>query len=286
MTSSEKEKISGILRADLHMHSVYSDGLLTPEELVEKAKSNGVEMIALTDHDVTEGCGPMRQAADKAGLQCVTGVEISTDFASEPVHIVGLNIDPQNSALQTLLEKIRLSRVKRAERMADNFAKAGIPGAWEGVLKEVTNPSLIARPHFASWLVKKGLVRDIDEAFKKWLSSGRPGFAPRTPFSVTEAVEAVKSAGGVAVLAHPGRYKLEGWQFDELLKQFMEAGGVGIEVTTGSHRPGQAEIFSDLAVRMNLWASTGSDFHRPGNRCEPGLQGDLDRRLRKVWELF
>lgn len=159
-------------------------------------------------------------------------------------------------------------------------------GVWEGVLEIVTNPRLIGRPHFAAWLAQNGYVEDYNAAFSRYLSRGKPGYVERAKTSIHEATSAILKAKGIPVLAHPGRYKLNEWEFDSMFKEFTEAGGHAIEVTTGSHTPGQNLLFCDFAQSRNLWASTGSDFHRPMNRCEPGLQGDLPRTVEPVWNHF
>lgn len=275
-----------IKRADLHMHSTFSDGVEEPEELVVRAKNNGVELISLTDHDETGGLERMRAAAAQHGLQFVNGVEISADYGEVSIHVVGLDFDPEDEMLQALLSRIRDNRFERAVQMAEKLEKLGMKGVWEGVLKIVTNPRLIGRPHFAAWLAQNGYVEDYNAAFSKYLSRGKPGYVERAKTSIHEATSAILRAKGIPVLAHPGRYKLNEWEFDCMFEEFTGAGGHAIEVTTGSHAPGQNLLFCDFAQSRNLWASTGSDFHRPMNRCEPGLQGDLPGTVDPVWNHF
>lgn len=275
-----------IKRADLHMHSTFSDGVEEPEELVIRAKNNGVELISLTDHDETGGLERMKAAAAQHGLQFANGVEISADYGEVSIHVVGLDFDPEDEMLQALLGRIRANRFERAVQMAEKLERLGMKGVWEGVLEIVTNPRLIGRPHFAAWLAQNGYVEDYNAAFSKYLSCGKPGYVERAKTSIHEATSAILKAKGIPVLAHPGRYKLNEWEFDSMFKEFTEAGGHAIEVTTGSHTPGQNLLFCDFAQSRNLWASTGSDFHRPMNRCEPGLQGDLPRTVEPVWNHF
>ena len=273
-------------RADLHMHSIFSDGVSTPEVLAQKAKENGVELISLTDHDTFSGAERMRKAASDLGMDFVIGSEISSDFGNVQIHIVGLDFEPENDDLKDLLRFTQKARRVRAEKIAERLEHFGIKGAWEGVLKEVTNPDLIARPHFAAWLVREGYVKSISEAFEKWLGRNRQAYVRREPVAIEAAVKAILGADGVPVLAHPGRYPLKDWEFDEVLKKFTDAGGHAIEVTTGSHRPGQSLIFADLAREKKLWVSTGSDYHNPHSVVLPGLQGDLPKDLEPVWRHF
>lgn len=286
VSSAKEVRVKEYKRADLHMHSIFSDGVFTPEELAKKAYDNGVELISLTDHDETAGLERMKEAASELGMDFVTGCEVSTDFGAVPIHIVGLNFDPKNEALQKLLKGIRAKRFNRALKMADKLEALGLRGALEGARKEAANSMLIARPHFADWLVKIGKAEDRQDAFRKWVGTGKPACVPREPTPIATAVRAISDAGGIPVLAHPGRYPLKSWAFDEMLAQFTAAGGRAFEVTTGSHKPGQAEIYAKLAEKYGFWASTGSDFHFEGSPAQPGLQGDLPSNLDLVWRHF
>lgn len=273
-------------RADLHMHSIFSDGVEDPETLAKRAKDNGVELISLTDHDETEGLERMRAAAAENGMDFVNGVEVSADYGQVSIHVVGLDFDPTNEPLQSLLRHIRSNRFVRAHKMAEQLEKIGMKNVWDGVQAFVTNPMLIGRPHFAAWLVKEGYVDNLNEAFVKYLSRGKPGYVEREKTSIYAAVTAILGAGGIPVLAHPGRYKLNEWEFDCMFEEFTEAGGHAIEVTTGSHREDQNEIFCRFAAEKGLLASTGSDYHRPDSRKFPGLQGDIPANLDPVWNHF
>ena len=268
------------------MHSIYSDGIETPEILAERAKLNGVELISLTDHDETGGLERMRQAAAEQGMDFVNGVEVSADYGQVSIHVVGLDFDPHNENLQSLLKTIRSNRFVRAHKIAEQLEKLGMKNVWEGVQEFVTNPMLIGRPHFAAWLVKEGHVTNLNEAFTKYLSRGKPGYVERAKTSIYAAVTAILDAKGIPVLAHPGRYKLNQWEFDCMFEEFYCAGGRSIEVTTGSHRADQNEVFCRFALEKGLVASTGSDFHRPDYRCLPGLQGDIPDNLDPVWKHF
>lgn len=268
------------------MHSIFSDGVLTPEELAKKAYDNGVELISLTDHDETAGLERMKDAASELGMDFVTGCEVSTDFAHVPIHIVGLNFDQKNEALQNLLKDIRAKRFNRALKMAEKFEELGLHGALEGAREQAANSMLLARPHFADWLVKIGKAEDRQDAFRKWVGTGKPAYVPRETTPIAAAVRAISDAGGIPVLAHPGRYSLKRWAFDEMFAQFTAAGGKAFEVTTGSHKPGQAEIYAKMAEKLGFWVSTGSDFHFEGSPAQLGLQGDLPSNLDPVWRHF
>lgn len=270
-------------KVDLHMHSTFSDGALEPEELVKQAKQNGVELVALTDHDELAGIEPMRRAAKAAGLDFVTGVEISTEYAGQTIHVVGLGFDEKNEQIASLLEGIREQRKVRAEKMASNLEAMGFKNVWYGVADEVTNLNLISRSHFAGWLYKHGYAKDRQEAFDKYLAPGCPAYVALPKLSVAKAVQIITEAGGVAVLAHPGRYKLEEWKLQALLDEFKKSGGKAIEVTTGSHKPEHVPIFAKIAAEQGFWASTGSDFHFPERKVPIGMQGDLPQGLDPIW---
>ena len=194
------------MNADLHCHSVISDGTLTPEALAERAKANGVELWALTDHDEVGGQVRALAAARAQGLPYLTGTEISVTFAHQTVHIVGLGFDPHNTALVSGLRRTRGGRGERAQEMSDGLAKVGIQNAYEGALQYVGNPELISRTHFARYLVETGVCSDTSEVFRKYLTEGKPGYVPHRWARLQEAVQCISDAGGVAVIAHPSRY--------------------------------------------------------------------------------
>lgn len=278
--------MKNITRADLHLHSTFSDGEEEPEELVLRAKNNGVELLSLTDHDETAGLERMRIAAEKHNIGFVNGVEVSADYGDVSIHVVGLDFDPKNEVLASLLKQIRSHRFERAFLMAQKLEKLGMKNAWEGVRKIVTNPNLIGRLHFARWMVQQKHAPSIKAAFSSYLSRGKPAYVERAKISIHEATTAILEANGIPVLAHPGRYNLNEWEFDCMFQEFSSAGGRAIEVTTGSHTPEQNVAFCEFARRKNLWVSTGSDFHRPESRCEPGHQGNVPEDLDPVWNHF
>jgi len=276
------------LDADLHSHSIVSDGLLTPAELVERAAGHGVQLFSLTDHDEVSGLAEAEATARSLGLAFVHGVEVSVTWAGTTVHIVGLGIDPDHRPLQQALARVRSGRTARARQMAEGLVAAGIEDAYEGALRFVRNPELISRTHFARHLVESGMCRDVRDVFKRYLVAGKPGYVPHEWAYLDEAVRWISEAGGVAVLAHPGRYRVGDLKLQELLREFREAGGVAIEVVTSNHSPEQTRHFARVALEMDLEASRGSDFHGPGEaeNVELGAVAPLPAGLTPVWHRF
>ena len=274
-----------LLIADLHSHSVVSDGTLSPAELAARAHAQGVELWALTDHDETGGLAEARAAAAALGMGFLTGVEVSVSFAGETVHIVGLGFDADDSALRQGLQATRGGRRQRAQAMADGLAGAGIEGAFEGALRYVSNPDLISRTHFARFLVDSGMCSDTYEVFRRFLTEGKPGFVPHQWARLGDAVGWITEAGGVAVIAHPARYRFSPSAEYALFSEFVAHGGQGVEVMTGSHSEPERIRMADLALEFGLLASRGSDFHSPTeSRTELGSLPDLPGRLTPVWE--
>lgn len=274
------------LNADLHCHSVVSDGTLTPEELAERAKHNGVELWSLTDHDEIGGQHRAAAAAHAQGMGYLTGTEISVTFANTTVHIVGLGFDANNPALAAGLAATRGGRDLRARDMADQLAAVGIPGAYEGALQFVGNPDLISRTHFARFLVESKTCKDLGEVFRKYLTEGKPGYVPHRWASLGDAVRWITEAGGIAVIAHPARYRFSPNEEYALFSEFKTHGGLGVEVITGSHSPAEYVTYADMAQEFGLAASRGSDFHSPEeSRIDLGELPMLPGHLTPVWEL-
>lgn len=274
-----------LLNADLHSHSNISDGTLTPEAVAARAAEGGVQLWALTDHDEVSGQQRAREAALDLGMAWVGGVEVSVSFAGETVHIVGLGIDPEDEPLRAGLAATRAGRRERARQMADGLAQAGIAGAFEGALRHVGNPDLISRTHFARYLVDEGVCAHTHEVFRRYLTEGKPGYVPHQWARLADAVAWIRGAGGVAVIAHPGRYKFTANEEYALFTEFIAHGGRGVEVVTGSHGSAEQVRFADTAVEFDLLASRGSDFHSPEeSRTALGSLPDLPGRLRPVWE--
>ncbi len=249
---------------DLHSHSTYSDGLLTPDAVVRRAALRGVDVFALTDHDDTGGLAEASAAAQDAGITLIPGAELSVSWESHTVHVIALRIDAANPTLAAGLAGIRSGRDARARRMADALADAGIPGAYEGARKYVTSDRLISRTHFARFLVEAGHAKETKDVFRKFLTPGKPGYVKHVWATLPNAVDWIHAAGGFAVIAHPGRYKVSPTGMRRLLGEFRDAGGDGIEVLSPSHTPAQFAEYGTLARVFGLAASCGSDYHGPG----------------------
>ena len=275
------------LNADLHCHSVVSDGTLTPEALAARARANGVDLWALTDHDEVGGQQRALAAAQAQGLRYLTGTEISVSFAGKTVHIVGLGLDADNATLRQGLERTRGGRGERAREMSDGLAKVGIRDAYEGALKFVGNPELISRTHFARFLVETGVCKDTNEVFRKYLTEGKPGFVPHRWASLRDAVTWITDADGVAIIAHPARYGFTPNEEYALFTEFLAHGGRGVEVVTGSHSSQEAVTYAGMAREFGLAASRGSDFHSPDeSRIDLGTLPSLPAELTPVWDLL
>lgn len=278
---------------DLHCHSVFSDGVLTPEALIDRAYQNGVTHLALTDHDQLGGLAEARAHASDLAIELIDGVEVSVEWQAKldadpmSIHIVLLNIDPDCPSLQHGLAGIRAGRQQRGERIAADLAKVGIDNALAGALRFAAKPELISRSHFARYLVAAGYCRTIQQVFQRYLTPGKPGYVSHRWARIDEALSWCKDAGGVAVLAHPGRYNLSASGQKRLLETFISAGGQAIEVNSGSHTPAQMATFAQIAREYRLAASCGSDFHAPGESpVDLGKLPPLPNDLFAVWHLF
>ena len=275
------------LNADLHCHSVVSDGTLSPEELAARAKANGVELWALTDHDEIGGQHRAAAAARAQGMAYLTGTEISVTFADTTVHIVGLGFDPDNTQLAQGLAATRDGRGERAKDMAEQLARVGIKNAYEGALQFVGNPALISRTHFARFLVETGVCKETSEVFRKYLTEGKPGYVPHRWAALGDAVRWITEAGGIAVIAHPARYKFSANEEFALFSEFKAHGGRGVEVVTGSHSAAEYVTYAAMAKEFDLAASRGSDFHSPDeSHTDLGTLPLLPGALTPVWELL
>jgi predicted metal-dependent phosphoesterase TrpH len=276
-----------ILNADLHSHSLVSDGTLTPEVLAARAAANGVELWSLTDHDEIGGQHRAREAARAHGMKYLTGTEISVSFAGRTVHIVGLGFDPDDPDMQRGLLATRGGRDARAREIAAQLARAGIPGAYEGALKYVGNPELVSRTHFARFLVDSGVCADTYEVFNRFLTEGKPGYVDHRWASLGDAVRWITRAGGMAVIAHPARYRFTPTEEYALFSEFIAHGGRGVEVVTGSHTQAEYVQYADVAKEFGLAASRGSDFHSPEeSRTDLGALPYLPGQLTPVWEIL
>ncbi len=276
-----------VLNADLHCHSVVSDGTLVPEELAGRAARNGVELWSLTDHDEIGGQARAVAAAHEQGLKYLSGTEISVSFIGKTVHIVGLGFDTQNEQLRQGLRDTRGGRGQRAMEMSDGLAKVGIKNAYEGALTHAGNHELISRTHFARFLVETGVCRDTNEVFRKYLTEGKPGFVEHRWATLRDAVGWITRAGGMAVIAHPARYGFSTNEEFALFTEFKSHGGRGVEVVTGSHSVAEYAIYADTAREFGLAASRGSDFHSPDeSHTDLGTLPPLPVGLTAVWDLL
>ncbi len=279
--------LAPISNADLHCHSNVSDGTLTPEVLAQRAKNNGVELWALTDHDEVGGQARAQAAAQALGLPYLTGTEVSVTFAGETVHIVGLGFDHTNTELVEGLRATRGGREERARQMSADLERVGIPGAFEGAMKYVGNPELISRTHFARYIVEAGYCPDTNAVFRKYLADGKPGFVAHKWAGLRDAIGWITGAGGVAVIAHPGRYRFSANEEFALFTEFKAHGGQGVEVVTGAHGPADYAKYAGFCSEFDLVGSRGSDFHSPDeSHTDLGKLPQLPAGVTPVWSLL
>ena len=271
---------------DLHSHSTASDGFYSPTDLVQRAATAGVKVLSLTDHDTTAGLPEADIAAQGAGIDLVPGVEISVTWEKKTLHVVGLNIDAQHAPLQTGLSQLQQIRADRALEMGARLEKAGIPGIFEEA-QAMVGEGMITRTHFAHCLARRGLAADVRDVFGRYLTAGKPGYVSTRWADIADATQWIRDAGGVAVLAHPHRYKLTGSWLRRLLGEFKEMGGEGLEVLSGTASPGEVQSSAALATRFSLLASCGSDFHGPDEGWPKlGRLPALPAGLEPVWKAW
>jgi len=273
------------LHYDLHSHSTVSDGTLTPEQLLTAAKEAGVDVLALTDHDCVDGIARAVQQAIRLELGFVAGVEISVTWNATTIHILGLRIQADDSALQAGLAKLRDFRQWRAQEIGKKLEKAGIPGAFAGAKAEAGADSLISRTHFARFLVKNGYARDFRQVFKNYMVQRKPGHVSGDWAQLQDAVTWIIGAGGQAVIAHPARYKMSRSKLNRLLTDFRSVGGVGLEVVSSAHSPLECQNMAQLALQHELLASCGSDFHSPDAPwAKLGQISPIPQQCTAIWE--
>ena len=271
-------------RYDLHSHSLASDGSLSPAELVTAAHAGGVDVLALTDHDTTAGIAEAAQCAGRLGLQLVAGVEISVSWQSQTIHVLGLGVDPACEVLQAGLSGLREFRNWRAEEIGRRFARAGIPGCFEGARK-LARGSIVGRTHFAHHLVAAGHAASVRQVFKRFLVNNKPGYVSGNWASLEDSLNWINGAGGLAVVAHPARYRMTASKLRRLLNEFQECGGLGMEVISGSHTRDNIITMAALCRNQGMLASCGSDYHGPENPwIKLGQLPELPTGCPPVWE--
>ncbi len=272
---------------DLHTHSTASDGDFSPAALVDLAHQNGVTVLALTDHDTLRGNTEALVRANAYSMRFIPGIELSTNWGKTCIHVVGLNVDPENAALKGKCEEIAELRTSRAAKIAHRLEALGIPDTLEDVHAKFPKVENISRAHFARVLLARGIVKNEQQAFDRFLGTEAPAYVPTPWPNLEESLALIKGAGGMAVLAHPMRYKFKSkLSLDVLLEDFVKAGGVGIEVSSGSQSPAYSPICEAMARNYHLYASCGSDFHRVGaDRPYPGSEPELAKDLPLILDL-
>ncbi|EXI88802.1 MAG: Histidinol phosphatase of the PHP family protein [Candidatus Accumulibacter regalis] len=276
-----------VFNCDLHCHSTCSDGLLAAADVATRAAANGVDLLALTDHDSLDGLSAVQAAATAAGMGFVNGVEISIEWQGLQIHMLGYAFDRSDQALNAGLASIRSGRVERAQRMSAELEKVGIEGAFDGAMRYAANPSLISRAHFGRFLVDSGVAKDLRSVFESYLVPGRPGYVDHRWATLADSLAWVHAAGGLVAVAHPGRYKLSRVEMRRFLAEFKDLGGEAIEVVSGSHTQEHVDIFARYAREYDFLASRGSDFHGPGESYfDLGQLAALPDGLKPVWAAF
>lgn len=269
---------------DLHSHTTASDGVLTPDELIKRARHRGVNVLAVTDHDTTSGLSDAQKSATSHGITLVHGIELSVTWQKNHVHIVGLNINASSDRLKTRLVAVQKIRQERAQEMSQRLEKVGINNALAGA-REFSLNNNITRTHFARYIVSIGRARTMSEVFKRYLVPGKPGYVSVDWIPLDEAVELIQSVGGCAVVAHPARYKMTNTKMKKLLAVFADVGGAGIEVINSGSTREIIENNISLANQFGLAASIGSDFHSPDNKfVDLGRFPPLPDNVTPIWE--
>ena len=272
------------MNIDLHSHSYYSDGVLSPAELVARAVSKGVTVLALTDHDTVAGIPEALVAAEGAGLRLIPGVELSCTWNHKTIHILGLNIDPQHKGIQTVVADLKRKREARAAQMVNKLIAFGIPGVEESIRQQVKG--VPGRSHFAKLLIQKGYAKNHNSAFKRFLVKNKPGYVPTQWLSIAEAVEVIRGAGGIAAIAHPRRYNMTMTKLSEMIEEFAVLGGQAIELATSAQKKDDQLLLYPLLKKHQLYASIGSDFHEPCAYNELGKAFFAISPEHVVWDIF
>ena len=275
------------MRVDLHSHSTASDGRLTPAELVRRAVAQRVDVLALTDHDTVAGLGEAEAtiAAENLPVQLIHGIELSTSWDALEIHVVGLHINAESAELMATIASQESARVARGVEMGRRLAKQRIEGAYEGALA-LANGASLSRAHFARYLLEAGHCANLQKAFDHYIGRGGKAYVPHQWMSIAEAIQVIHAAGGLAVLAHPGRYKLSTKWLKRLLQLFKEAGGDAMEVSLPQQSPQERANLGLWCREHQLLASVGSDFHAPTSWQELGRNLWLPKDVTPVWHAF
>jgi len=274
------------MKVDFHCHTTASDGSLSPEALIDLAKAQGLEALAITDHDTTAAFQVAQPFAKAAGICLISGVEISCEWQGLTIHVVGLDFAPDNPTLQQGLAAIRAMRWERAERISAKLEKKRIFGALEAV-KQAISGEIVGRVHFADFLQKAGFVQDTQQAFDRYLKQGRPGYVKQQWPEMKRVVDWIVAAGGIAVIAHPHIYKMSRSKLNRMIQDFVAYGGQAIEVVNQPRVCAEQIGMADRAERYGLWASMGSDFHRPEQTYRNlGWLAPLPEKCDPVWRHF
>ena len=271
------------MKYDLHCHSHYSDGFLSPDDLLARAKAQQVDVLALTDHDTIAGVVLAQNAAKMHGISLVPGIEFSSQWGKSGVHILGLGVDISSSVLQAAVAAQENARVQRAEQIAQKLDKCGISGALDGA-KQWAGAANVGRPHFAQFLVQQGAVKDFNAAFKKYLGAGKPADVKYSWPIMSVVIEWINASDGVSVLAHPYKYNLTRTKMVALIKDFAAAGGQAVELINGLQSQAETQDLTRIVSNLGLAVSCGSDFHVPGQPWqELGTMSPLPECVTPVW---
>jgi len=272
------------MKADLHNHSYYSDGVLSPREVVKLAFDSGCDLFSLTDHDTTDGLNEAIKVADDLSVNLITGVEISAFWRNMTMHIVGLDVDIKNDVLQAGLRYNQLLRAERAEKIALGLRRAGIAHAMEKT-QALSKTLMLTRTHFAQMLIQEGYCKDMKSVFRRFLTGKKPGGVRVEWKKFDEVIGWIHSAGGRAVLAHPFRYSMTNTKIKKMLLDFKEAGGDGVEVVTATSTSDEINWSAQWASEFSLLSSCGSDFHGwPNQRIQIGRLADLPESSNVIWK--
>ncbi|TMP10165.1 phosphatase [Pseudoalteromonas sp. S3178] len=276
-----------MIKYDLHSHTTHSDGQLTVEELLTRAVDKNIDVFAITDHDTVAAIKPAQKfiKTENLPLSLIAGVEISTKWESFEIHIVGLNVDIDNFDLTSLLTQQQQKREVRALEIGARLTKNGFDGIYEQA-KELAQDAQITRAHFARALIERGVAKNFPGVFKKYLGRGKTGYVPSNWCNMQTAIEAIHSAGGIAVVAHPGRYQMSNKWLRKLLTEYKSVGGDAMEVAQPQQAPSERQFLGELSREYDLLCSQGSDFHFPTSYLELGKNLYLPKDCQGVWQAW